>query len=132
MAQARAPDIRGCSPGPPDWGPSETFVRSTTLHGCRAARAGPPARLIAHKVALEAVRGKHARPVVLIGKSMGSRVGCHLSLTERVDAVICLEYPLVGGGKKRRSRRGPEGHDGAGDVRAEQSGPHVSSIACEK
>ena len=82
-------------------------VRSFDSPYLAAGRRAPdrlPKLLIAHKVALEAVRGKHAGPVVLIGKSMGSRVGCHLSLTERVDAVICLGYPLVGGGKKRTLR----------------------------
>jgi hypothetical protein len=33
---------------------------------------------------------------VLIGKSMGSRIGCHLSLEEEVAALVCLGYPLRG------------------------------------
>ena len=33
-------------------------------------------------------------PVVLIGKSMGSRIGCHLALEEDVAALVCLGYPL--------------------------------------
>jgi uncharacterized protein len=35
---------------------------------------------------------------VLIGKSMGGRVGCHVALHESVKAVVCLGYPLCGGG----------------------------------
>ena len=52
----------------------------------------------AHRAALEKARQSHAGPVVLIGKSMGGRVGCHLSLQEIVAAVVCLGYPLCGGG----------------------------------
>lgn len=33
---------------------------------------------------------------------MGSRVGCHLSLEEKVDALICLGYPLRGINGKMR------------------------------
>jgi len=55
-----------------------------------------PKLLEAHREALAAARKKHPRAskTVLIGKSMGSRVGCHLSLEEDVDALICLGYPL--------------------------------------
>jgi hypothetical protein len=35
---------------------------------------------------------------------MGSRVGCHLSLEEPVEGLICLGYPLVGLGKRRQVR----------------------------
>jgi len=41
---------------------------------------------------------------VLIGKSMGGRVGCHVSLDEPVDGLICLGYPLCGGGHPRKLR----------------------------
>lgn len=47
----------------------------------------------AHRDALRASR-RGKEPVVLAGKSMGSRVGCHLSLTEPVNALVCLGYPL--------------------------------------
>jgi predicted alpha/beta-hydrolase family hydrolase len=52
----------------------------------------------------EALRRLGADRVVLAGKSMGSRVGCHLSLVEPVQALVCFGYPLVGIGKKRPVR----------------------------
>lgn len=52
----------------------------------------------------EALRGLGGFRVVLAGKSMGSRVGCHLSLVEPVEALVCFGYPLVGIGKKRPVR----------------------------
>jgi predicted alpha/beta-hydrolase family hydrolase len=58
----------------------------------------------AHRSALRKVRRSHGNPVVLIGKSMGGRVGCHLSLQEPVAAVICLGYPLCGGGDPNKLR----------------------------
>jgi predicted alpha/beta-hydrolase family hydrolase len=70
-----------------------------------AGRRAPdrlPKLLAAHREALEAARGDG--PVVLVGKSMGARVGCHLSVEVPVDAVVCFGYPLQGGGKKRALR----------------------------
>jgi uncharacterized protein len=62
-------------------------------------RPDPLPKLIdSHRSALEKARQSHAGPVVLIGKSMGGRVGCHVALEESVAAVICLGYPLCGGG----------------------------------
>lgn len=63
-----------------------------------------PQLIAAHRAALENARERNAGPVVLIGKSMGGRVGCHLSLQERVSAVICLGYPLCGGGDPTKLR----------------------------
>ena len=53
-----------------------------------------PALIATHRRALAAAR-REGEPVVLIGKSMGSRVGCHLSLEESVSSLVCLGYPLV-------------------------------------
>jgi predicted alpha/beta-hydrolase family hydrolase len=57
-----------------------------------------PKLLEAHRAVLEKARQSNPGPVVLIGKSMGGRVGCHLSLRKAVSAVVCLGYPLCGGG----------------------------------
>lgn len=46
----------------------------------------------------------HPGPVVLIGKSMGSRIGCHVSLEEEISALVCLGYPLCGGGDPTKLR----------------------------
>ena len=63
-----------------------------------------PKLILAHREAMEEARRSHPGPVVLIGKSMGSRVGCHLALTEAVSAVICLGYPLCGAGDSTKLR----------------------------
>lgn len=55
-----------------------------------------PALIEAHRAELADVRAKAGgAPVYLVGKSMGSRVGCHLSLEEPVDGLVCFGYPLV-------------------------------------
>jgi hypothetical protein len=64
----------------------------------RAGRKAPdrfPVLLEAHREALHAARAGHDGPVVLAGKSMGSRIGLHLAVEEDVDAAICFGYPLV-------------------------------------
>lgn len=54
---------------------------------------GPPDRLP------KLIEAHRARVVELgspwlIGKSMGSRVGCHVALTQSVPGLVCLGYPL--------------------------------------
>jgi uncharacterized protein len=63
-----------------------------------------PKLIAAHRAALASLREKHDGPVVLAGKSMGGRVGCHVALVESVAAVICLGYPLCGGGDRSKLR----------------------------
>ena len=63
-----------------------------------------PRLIEAHRAALFALRQIHSGPIVLAGKSMGGRVGCHLALTEKVEAVVCLGYPLCGGGDASKLR----------------------------
>lgn len=67
----------------------------------RAALA--EARRAHAEAAARARRGRSAAPVVLAGKSMGSRVGCHVALEEEVAALICLGYPLRGARGAMRS-----------------------------
>ncbi len=65
----------------------------------KAGRRSPdrlPVLVAAHRAALAEARSRHGGPVVLAGKSMGGRVGCHVALEEPVDALVCLGYPLRG------------------------------------
>lgn len=72
----------------------------------RAGRRSPdklPVLVAAHREALAAARARGDGPVVLAGKSMGARVGCHVALEEPVDALVCLGYPLRGASGALRS-----------------------------
>jgi uncharacterized protein len=71
----------------------------------RSKRPDPLSKLIsAHREALDEARRTHRGPAILIGKSLGARVGCHVALKEDVAAVICLGYPLCGGGDPTKLR----------------------------
>jgi uncharacterized protein len=68
-------------------------------------RPDPLPKLVAtHRQALHQARQGHNGPTILIGKSLGARVGCHLALEEKVTALICLGYPLCGGGDPAKLR----------------------------
>jgi uncharacterized protein len=68
-------------------------------------RPDPPPQLIAaHRSALADAREKLSGPIFLIGKSMGGRIGCHVALEEEVAGLICLVYPLCGGGDRTKLR----------------------------
>jgi uncharacterized protein len=69
-------------------------------------RPEPLPRLIAaHRKALKAAREKHQPDsTFLIGKSMGGRIGCHVSLEEKVDGLVCLGYPLCAMGDRTKLR----------------------------
>ncbi|MBI5534665.1 MAG: alpha/beta fold hydrolase [Deltaproteobacteria bacterium] len=70
-----------------------------------AGRRSPdalPKLIAAHEQVLADARKSHRGPVVLIGKSMGSRVGCHVATRQSVDAIVCLGYPLKGAGGQLR------------------------------
>jgi uncharacterized protein len=67
----------------------------------------PPVLVSSHRAELERVRADHEGPIVLIGKSMGGRIGCHVAVelareeaaaSERPSALVCLGYPLVAPG----------------------------------
>ena len=65
----------------------------------------PLPRLIeAHRAALHEARRERNGSVLLAGKSMGGRVGCHVALEEAVDGVICFGYPLRARGKSGKLR----------------------------
>ncbi|MDR3436105.1 alpha/beta fold hydrolase [Telmatospirillum sp.] len=63
-----------------------------------------PRLIEAHRAALHALRQMHAGPIILVGKSMGGRVGCYVALVGKVAAVVCLGYPLCGGGDVSKLR----------------------------
>jgi hypothetical protein len=63
-----------------------------------------PVLIAAHAEALASACKGHRGKVVLIGKSMGGRVGCHLALEQSVDGLVCLGYPLKGMGKTSKLR----------------------------
>jgi predicted alpha/beta-hydrolase family hydrolase len=68
-------------------------------------RPDPLRELVAaHRLALVDARQKIAASIILIGKSMGGRIGCHVALEEKVDALVCLGYPLCGAGDRTRLR----------------------------
>src|SRR5438046_2356703 len=64
-----------------------------------------PQLIAAHRQALAEAQKKHPYAVtILTGKSMGGRIGCHLSLTEKVDGLICFGYPLCATGNRTKLR----------------------------
>ena len=83
-------------------------VESFDYDYMRTGRRRPdplPQLIAAHRAALEAAREKHQPDsIFLIGKSMGGRVGCHLSLEQKVDGLVCLGYPLCAMGDRTKLR----------------------------
>jgi uncharacterized protein len=70
----------------------------------RRGRPDPLPVLIArHRRAVTEAR-QASRSTILIGKSMGGRIGCHVALEEPVAGVVCFGYPLCGGGDPRKMR----------------------------
>jgi uncharacterized protein len=69
----------------------------------REGRKAPdrqPALIAAHTTALRDLAARSAgSPVVLVGKSMGARIGCHVAADHptEVAAILCLGYPLKSG-----------------------------------
>src|SRR6266498_3457402 len=85
-------------------GDAETFDYDYKREGRK--RPDPLPRLIAaHREALTKARERHASTsTILIGKSMGGRIGCHASLQEKVDGLVCLGYPLCAMGDRTKLR----------------------------
>ena len=63
-----------------------------------------PQLIAAHREALAQDRHVDEGMTVLIGKSMGGRIGCHVALEEKVDALVCLGYPLCAMGDRTKLR----------------------------
>lgn len=63
-----------------------------------------PVLIAAHRASIAKIRKRSQGRIVLIGKSMGSRVGCHVSLEEKVLGIVCLGYPLCGLGDRNKMR----------------------------
>jgi len=64
-----------------------------------------PQLVAAHREALSKARERHpSGTTILIGKSMGGRIGCHVSLEEKVGGLICLGYPLCAMGDRTKRR----------------------------
>jgi predicted alpha/beta-hydrolase family hydrolase len=72
----------------------------------RRKRPDPLSKLIeAHREALSTARKRHpANSTILVGKSMGGRIGCHVSLEEKVEGLVCLGYPLCAMGDRTKLR----------------------------
>jgi predicted alpha/beta-hydrolase family hydrolase len=63
-----------------------------------------PQLVAAHRQALIDAQQKSDGPIILVGKSMGGRIGCHVALEEKVDALICFGYPLCAMGDRTKLR----------------------------
>jgi uncharacterized protein len=85
-------------------GQVETFDYDYMREGRK--RADPLPKLIAaHRRALGDARTRYpAESIILIGKSMGGRIGCHVSLEEKVEGLVCLGYPLCAMGDRTKLR----------------------------
>jgi predicted alpha/beta-hydrolase family hydrolase len=103
-APSSHPWIRNWKQRLSDIGVVETFDFDYMRRGRK--RPDPLPQLIAaHRKALQAARDKyHPDLTLLIGKSMGGRIGCHVSLEEKVDGLACLGYPLCAMGDRTKLR----------------------------
>jgi predicted alpha/beta-hydrolase family hydrolase len=68
-----------------------------------------PQLIAAHRQALAEAREKMRNhkshlSTILVGKSMGGRIGCHVASEEEVDALVCLGYPLCAMGDRTKLR----------------------------
>ncbi len=75
------------------------------MQGKKRAPDPQPVLVRAHLAAIEQARARHPEhELILIGKSMGSRIGCHAALERAVSRLVCLGYPLVAPGNAAKVR----------------------------
>ena len=84
-------------------GDAETFDYDYMREG-RKRPDRLPQLIAAHRKALVEARTKTSGPIILIGKSMGGRIGCHVALEEKIAGLICLGYPLCAMGDQTKLR----------------------------
>jgi predicted alpha/beta-hydrolase family hydrolase len=71
----------------------------------RGSRSPDPLpKLVSHHREVVERAARNTGSVVLVGKSMGGRIGCHVAVEDpsRVAACVCLGYPLVGAARGGR------------------------------
>ena len=77
------------------------------MQGKRRAPDPQPVLLRAHLAAIERAESLHpGHELILIGKSMGSRMGCHVAAEQpgKVTKLVCLGYPLLAPGNSAKVR----------------------------
>jgi len=75
------------------------------MQGKKRAPDPQPQLIRAHLAAVQQAQARHPdHDLILIGKSMGSRIGCHVALEHPVAKLICLGYPLVAPGNSGKVR----------------------------
>jgi predicted alpha/beta-hydrolase family hydrolase len=75
------------------------------MQGKRRAPDPQPVLVKAHLAAIDRAQALHPdHELILIGKSMGSRLGCHVALERPVAKVVCLGYPLLAPGNAAKVR----------------------------
>ena len=75
------------------------------MQGKKRAPDPQPVLVRAHLAAIDRALSRHpGHELVLIGKSMGSRMGCHVALERPVTKLVCLGYPLVAPGNTGKVR----------------------------
>ncbi|MEO8902346.1 MAG: alpha/beta fold hydrolase [Polyangiaceae bacterium] len=75
------------------------------MQGKKRAPDPQPVLIRAHLAAIDQALARHpAHQLILIGKSMGSRIGCHAALERPVSQVVCLGYPLLAPGNSGKVR----------------------------
>jgi len=75
------------------------------MQGKKRAPDPQPVLVRAHLAAIDQAQARHPdHELILIGKSMGSRMGCHVALERPVSKLVCLGYPLVAPGDSAKIR----------------------------